>query len=70
MSLEEEKTKEFAVHACRGASDGRKERDAVIFSVVVAVFVFRFAASLSGPSGVSGAIIMMVRETSPKSISR
>ena len=22
MSLEEEKTKEFAVHACRGASDG------------------------------------------------
>jgi hypothetical protein len=27
------------VHAYRGASDGRQERDAVIISVVVAVFV-------------------------------
>ena len=39
MSLEEEKTKGFAVHACRGASDGKQARDAVIVSIVVAVFV-------------------------------
>ena len=39
MSLEEEKTKEFAVHACRGASDGKQERDAVIVSLSAAVFV-------------------------------
>jgi hypothetical protein len=39
MSLEEEKTKKFAVHACRGANDGRQERDAVIVSTSVAVFV-------------------------------
>ena len=32
MSLKEEKAKEFAMHACRGASDGRQERDAVILS--------------------------------------
>jgi hypothetical protein len=39
MSLSEEKTKEFAVHACRGPCDGKQERDAVIVSVVAAVFV-------------------------------
>jgi hypothetical protein len=42
MSLEEEKekTKKFAMHACRGASDGMQERDAVaIVSVSVAVSV-------------------------------
>ena len=39
MSPEEEKAKEFAVHACGGAGDGGQERDAVIVSVCVAVFV-------------------------------
>ena len=33
MSLEKEKAKEFAVHACGGACDGGQERDAVIVSV-------------------------------------
>ena len=33
MSLEKEKAKEFAVHACGGAGDGGQERDAVIVSV-------------------------------------
>jgi hypothetical protein len=33
MSLEKEKAKEFAVHACGGACDGEQERDAVIVSV-------------------------------------
>ena len=27
------------MHACRGASDGKQERDAVIVSVSIAVFV-------------------------------
>ena len=39
MSLEKEKAKESAVHACGGACDGRQERDAVIVSTSVAVFV-------------------------------
>jgi hypothetical protein len=30
MSLEKEKAKELAVHACGGACDGGQERDAVI----------------------------------------
>jgi hypothetical protein len=38
MSLEKEKAKESAVHACGGACDGGQERDAVI-NVCVAVFV-------------------------------
>ena len=33
MSLEKEKAKEFAVHACGGACDGGQERDAVLVSV-------------------------------------
>jgi hypothetical protein len=33
MSLEKEKAKEFAVHACGGACDGGQERDAVIVNV-------------------------------------
>ena len=32
MSLKKEKAKEFAVHACGGAGDGRQERDAVSVS--------------------------------------
>jgi hypothetical protein len=39
MNLEKEKAKEFAVRACGGACDGGQERDAVIVSVRVAVFV-------------------------------
>ena len=39
MGQKEEKTKEFAVHACRGAIDGGQERDAAIVNVCVAVFV-------------------------------
>ena len=39
MSLKEEKTKAFDVHACRGARDGRQERDAVIVRVSFVVFV-------------------------------
>ena len=33
MSLEKEKAKEFAVHACGGACDSGQERDVVIVSV-------------------------------------
>ena len=39
MSLEKEKAKEFAVHACGGACDGGQERDAETVNVCVAVFV-------------------------------
>ena len=34
-----QEAKEFAMHACRGASDGKQERDALIVSVGVAVIV-------------------------------
>jgi hypothetical protein len=39
------------VHACRGDSDGRQERDAVIVSVRVAVFV-KFPVSCFVEGGV------------------
>ena len=50
MSLEkEEKAKEFAVHACGGACDGRQERDAVVVSVSALVFIkFSFSCLMEG----------------------
>ena len=39
MSLYEEKTKKFAVHACGRAGDGAHERHGMVVGVGVAVFV-------------------------------
>jgi hypothetical protein len=40
VSLMEKKTKEFAVHTCKGASEGGHESDTVIVSVSLSVVLF------------------------------